>query len=794
MTSTNLTLFFRQLKNQKSYAFINFLGLTIGLATALLIGQYVLNEWTADGFIPHPERTFRLVRTSEINGAPYNIGVTSAPFATTIEQDYPDDVEATTRVINGNSLVSIGDKTFQEGDYLYVDPNFVSFFGLPLLHGDPNSVLAEANRIVLSKRTAEKYFGTTANAVGKTLKIDNSYDAIVSGVFDDLGYQSHLKFELVESNQALYSRRFWNEWWSNSLVTYLRLPPKVSAQNFNARLPNFMEKYFGDDFERMNARVGLQLEPVNDIYFAADTRYDPVQHGNRAGVLVFFFAAILLIVVACINYINLSTATAITRSREMAIHKVLGSGRAAIVWRMLVEAGLLTGISLLVALYISYLGRPWFEDVLNTNFIYQLPVGYMALFLLGLGIIVSLASGLYPGALMASFQPKKVLNSKSTSGIKQTNRLRKGLVVFQYALSTVLLCSTFVIYQQLEYLGHKDLGFDKEQVLIIPINNREISQQKGSFKNQVMHEPGIHEVSFTLSIPGGFYDATSIDVPALQSNIRMRVGFIDFNIVQTMGMEIVAGRNFNGNMATDSTQAVLLNEQAVKDIGMTTEEAIGQTLYMTSFDTLPRKVVGIVKDFNFTSLHDQIEPLIIGYSQRPGVIALKVSSDRIPESIAAAEKAWTNLVPAFPFNYSFLDERLDQQYQSELKQGRIFAFFALIAIFIACLGILGLSAFSASVRTKEIGVRKVLGASVLGIVKLLSKDFLKLVLVACLLAIPFAWYLMSNWLEGFAYKISIEWWVFIVAGLAGLLVSLLTVSVHSVRAALANPVESLKTE
>ena len=794
MITNNLKHILRQFKSQKSYILINFIGLTIGLATAMLIGTYVLNEWKADGFIPQPDRTFRLLRVSEINNEPYRIGVTSAPFATAIEQDYPDDVEATTRMLNGNSLVAVGDRKFEESDYLYVDPNFVSFFNLPLLHGDPKTVLSEEHRIVLSKQTAEKYFGSTAEAVGKTLKIDDDYDAIVSGVFDDLGYQSHLDFDLVESNQLLYNARFWSEWWSNSFVTYLRLNPKVSVQNFNSRLPDFMEKYFGDDFKRTGTKVGLEIEPVSDTYFAADTRYDPVQHGNRSGVLIFLFAAILLVVVACINYINLSTATAITRSKEMAIHKVLGSGKGVIIKRMLLESALLTGIALMVAMQIAYFAMPWFEGVLDTSFNYQIPIWQIAALVIGLGLLVSIASGLYPGVLMASFKPTNALKGNSKSGNKQTGRLRKGLVIFQYALSTVLLCSTFVIHQQLNYLGNKDLGFDKEHVLVVRMNNREISRQREMFTNELLREPGIKEVSFMNGIPGGFHDATSIDLPAMQKSLRMRTAFVDFNYVQTLGMEVVAGRNLSGELASDTMQSVLLNEQAVADIGVTTEEILGQTLYMTSFDSIPKKVVGVLKNYHFTSLHDKIEPLIIRYSGRSGVIAVKTSSNKIAASIATVEKAWSKVAPAFPLNYSFLDERLERQYSSELKQSRIFAFFAAIAIFIACLGIFGLAAFSASTRKKEIGVRKVLGASIVGIVSLLSKDFLKLVILACIIAIPFAWFLMDNWLAGFAYKIQIAWWVFLLAGLIGLLISLLTVSVHSVRAAVANPVESLRDE
>ncbi len=794
MFINSLKLTLRQFNRRKSYVLINLIGLTLGLTTAMLIGKYVMNEWYTDAFVPNAERTFRLVRVGEINLEPYDVGVTSAPYAPALESDYSDDIESTTRVLKGSSIVQIDNERFEETNYLYVDPNFISFFNLPLLYGDPKEALGEANRIVLTRQTAEKYFESAAAALGKILRIDNNYDAIVTGVFDDLPFQSHLEFDLVESNQSLYNLGFWTRWWNNSLVTYLRLNEAVSAENFNSRLPDFMDKYFGDDFARTGNKIGLKIQPLKDIYFASDTRYDPVKHGNRSGVMIFFFAAILLVVIACINYINLTTATAITRSKEMAIHKVLGSGKSVIIKRMLMESLLLTTLAILFALQLAYIALPWFSNLLGTTLNFEFPIWKLSLIIIALGLFVSFVSGFYPGLIMASFQPKKVLKGSAFSRNNSTGLFRKGLVIFQYALSTVLLCSTFLIYQQLNFLGSKELGFDKDQVLIIRSNNREIVRQSMTFKNELLRKPGIQSVSFMNGEPGGFHDATTIDLPSLSKDLRMRTAFVDFDYVTTLGLELIAGRGIQSNLASDSTESVLINEQALKDIGLAAEDILGQTLYMTAFDTLPKKVIGVVKNYHFSSLHDEIEPLVISYSPRTSMIAVKIQGDNITESIASVENVWTKMVPAFPFNYSFLDERLQRHYNDEIKQGQLFGFFAVIAIFIACLGIFGLAIFSASNRVKEIGIRKVLGASVLGIVVLLSKDVIKLVAISIIFASPIAYFFMDNWLDEFAYRINIHWGVFIIAGLIAVMVAFITVSFQSIKTALIHPANSLRSD
>lgn len=796
MINNRLKLIVRQLAKNKASTFINFAGLTIGMAAALFIGLYVLNEWQTDRSLPHADRTFRLLRVSGINNEPYAIGVTSAPFATALEQDFPADVEETVRVVEGNSLVAIGEQRFQEEKYYYADPNFLTFFEFPLLYGDSKTALSHLHSIVLTQETAQKYFGDASKALGQTLRIDNSYDAVVTGVLEELTAPIHLDFDLIESIHELKQANWWTEWWNNNLVTYVRLPPEASATALESRLPQFVDKYFARDFERTGSRIDLRLQPLLSIYFEADTRYDFVRHGNWQAVRIFSFAALLLILIACANYINLSTARATERSKEIGVYKVLGAGRASIVRQMLEESILLAAVSVIAATILVNLALPRFDQLFGVSLQLDIPIWMVVAALTVMTVLLALGAGLYPGLFLSSFKPASVLKGAVLSDKSTGNSvtLRKALVVFQFVLSVGLLSSTFLIQQQLDYLKNKSLGFDKEHVLLVNINNSALYDNRATFRQRLEQEPGVRQLSFLNGIPGGFHDATMIELPELGKHTKMRTAFSDFNFVQTLGLELVAGRDFNAQLASDSTQVALLNERAVAGLGLTAEEALGTKISLSYFDTIPKRVVGVVKDYHFSSLHDAIEPLIITPSFWGGLVAIKVQGERIPQVIAAAESGWKEHSPEYPFTYSFLDERLEQLYTSEARQGRIFAFFAGIAIFIACLGMFGLAAFAASTRTKEIGVRKVLGASVLNIVRLLSKDFILLVVIALVIASPLAWYFMQNWLDEFAYRIDIQWWVFVLAGGLAVAIAFLTVSLQSVKAALANPVESLRSE
>lgn len=794
MWNNYLKITFRQILKNKTAGLINFAGLGIGLAAAMIIGLYVYNEWQTDKHIPFPDRTYRMLRTSNINNEPYEIGITSAPFAPALEQDFEAEIAETVRLLDGASLIGLGEDRFQEENYYYADANFLTFFDLPLLYGNPETALKDLHNVVVSKAIAQKYFGDEKLAMGQTIRVDNSYDAMITGVLDELPGPMHFQPDLVESTLELAQAGWWSSWWNNNLCTYLRLKEGQTAEALTPFLPGFMDKYFGEDFQRNGNRIDLRLQAVQDIYFAKDVRYDPMRHGNRQAVNIFFITALLLVVIACANYINLATAKAVERSKEVSIHKVLGSGRARIVGQMLTESFVLTLASVLMATLIARWAMPNFEQLFSVDFAVDLSTPLVVGGLACLTLVVSLLAGLYPGWMMSSFRPAATLKGATQAGDRHTAGLRKGLIIFQFVLSVGLLCSTIFVRQQLNYLQNKELGFNKEHVLLLPINNPDIYNKRENFRQQLLREPGVKEVAFLNGVPGGHHDATSVQVPEMNQNIRMRTAFVDLNFVSTLGLEVVAGRDFNPELSGDSTQVVMLNERAVADLGTTKQDILGKRVLLASFDTIPRTVIGVVKDYHFTSLHDAIEPLIIAPSFWAGSIAIKADGGRVPQIISAAETAWNAQAPDFPFDYQFLDERLDRLYQSEEQQGRLFALFAGIAIFIACLGMFGLASFAAATRTKEVGIRKVLGASVSSIVGLLSADFIKLVLIAMLIASPIVWYFMDGWLQNFAYRIDLHWWVFIAAGLGAMLIAMISVGYQSIKAAVANPVESLKSE
>ncbi len=766
----------------------------MGLATAFLIGLYVVNEYRTDSGFPDSDRTFRLLRIANMQDDPYLIGVTSGPFGPALEADFPSDVQETIRVMPGNSLVQIDDQRFQEDNYYFADPGFLDFFGFTLLAGNPSTALLEPRSIILTQETAERYFDDPYAAIGKTLHVDNEYDAVVTGVLADIKTPTHLDFDLIESTLGLEGEEWWHEWWNNGLCTYVRLHPGSSEASLEARLPGFMDKYFGEDFVRTGGRMDLDLQPLQSVYFQSDTRYDPMLHGNRKALQIFMIAAWLLVVIASFNHVNMTTAKAVERSMEIGVYKVLGAGRGRIILQMIGESFLLTTISVVIACTIAWYAHPWFETAFDISLDLVFPIWQLVLYLLLAIALLSIMAGLYPGWLLSSFDILSAMKKSAGIGERGVPGVRRVLVVFQFALSVGLIIGTFVIQKQLTYLQNKDLGFDREQVLVMRVNNPELYQQRNAFRSMLEQEPGVKNVTFASGYPGGFHDATTVDFTGISEPVRMRTAFVDFNYVDTYGLKIIAGRNFSSLLASDSSEVLLLNESAVAELDMTQEKVLGMEGRLTMFDNVPRKVVGIVEDFHFTSLHNEIEPLVISTSFGGRNIGIKADGQRLPEVIAAAEEAWSTLAPAYPFQFQFLDDHLNRQYLSERRQGRLIGFFGSVAILIACMGMSGLIAFTAALRAKEIGIRKVLGASVTDIVTLLSRDFLIQVGVAILVATPIAFYLMRRWLEGFAHRTALGPDVFLMAGFAALSIALITVSYQSLKSALSNPVDTLRYE
>ena len=796
MIYQNFFLAVRHLLKNKTVAALNFLGLTVSLAAALLIGLMVRKEWLTDSFVQHPERVFRAVRTSAVDGKPYEIGVTAPNYAPALQADFGERVTETTRYFLDEIFISVGDKRFNEKKFAYTDANFFQFFNLHLLYGDVSTALSRPEAVVLTTETAAKLFGSPEAAMGKVIRWNNEADLEVTGIFAGMPANSHLEFDYVGALHRFKSEDWFNNWWNNNLCTYLKLAPGVSAASVTPELPGFIDKYFGRDIARQGGRIDLKLQPLSEVYWNDATRYDPVTHGNRRATTIFAWAALLLVVIACFNFINLSTSQATERSREVGVRKTLGAGRAELSSQFLMESFILVLASVMTAGVLAWAVLPAFNRQFEVDLkMSELSVLEAAGWLTGLMALVVLGAGFYPSVLLAGFRPATVLKQKANLSKGAVN-IRRGLTVAQFSLSITLIASTLIVNSQLQFIKNTDLGFDRENVVVIETYGTEVRREKlFTYRQKIAQYPGVMGQTVTDAAPGHTPDASIVEVGGRTDKPKINVMFADFEFAGTIGVPIVAGRNFDPSFATDTAKAVLINESACRTLGITPEQALGKDIRPIFFDSAWHQIVGVLKDYHFLSLRQTIAPLLIMPNYRyPGTLAVRVSGGHLPQTIEQLKQDWAELDPAHPFEFRMLDDRLARLYESEEKQGKLFGFFAFTAVFIGCLGMFGLATLLALQRTKEIGIRKVLGASVAGIASLLARDFLQLVLIAVAIASPGAWYLMREWLADFAYRIDMSWWMFAASGLLAVMIALASVGYQSVKAALVNPVRSLRSE
>ena len=784
----------RTLWKNRLFSLVNILGLSVGLAIALVIYLFVSAELSYDKFHVHGDQIYRVLRIGNINGEKYLIGVTSPPYATALETDFPSSVTSAVRVMTSDGQVTYQNHSFREENLFLADANFFEFFSFPLAKGDPATVLSTPNSVVISPEIAKKYFGD-ADPVGKTLRVDNQYDFTVTGVTAPNNLRSHLNFDMVASLAMFADADWYSNWWNNNLYTYVQIATPTAAAQVEAQLGAFIDKYLGDDFANFGSRIDVTLQPLSEVYFQNDVRYDSVLHGDRGAVMIFAAIALFILMIACINYMNLSTARAGRRAREIGVRKTLGANPGTLIVQFLTESFLVALLAMVIAIAAVELLLP----VFNTEFALdlQLPLAdpHMQLLLGAVLLIVTLAAGSYPALMLSSFRPVRVLKGRSPR-LAHTIFLRKGLVVFQFAISVVLIIATLLVGRQLDFLRNKNLGFNDKQVVLVRLDNSEIRQNRFQFKDRLRSEPGVRAVSLMSGEPGGFHDTMSHEVTGLDEKPRLRTVFSDVDYTKTLDIPIVAGRDFSESFGADGQQSVLLNETAVRKLGWSNEEAVGKRFKNVYTDSSYREVVGVLKDYHFASLKTPIEPLIVSCRDRgwAGTIAVKIDAGNAREAIAAMEKQWNAISPEYPFNYTFLDDSFFRLYRQEQQESRLFSVFTIIAIFIACLGIYALASFAADERTREIGIRKVLGATVPNLIQMLSQEFLLLVSIAGLIAAPLAWFAMRRWLENFAYHIPMEWWIYALAIGLALFVALATVIFQAIKASLANPVKSLRYE
>lgn len=799
----------RNLWKNKGFTAINIAGLAIGLACFILIALYVVDELSYDRYNEKADRIYRVDADIKFGGNELKLCVSSDPMGATLKKDYPQ-VEEYTRIYSseGDKLVKKGNEYIDEQHIVYVDSTFFNVFTLPAISGNTKIALDEPNTVVITELTAKKYF-STVDAVGKTIEIDKKPFKITA-VIKDIPQNSHFHFDFMMSMKNV--EYGFGNYLSHNFQTYIVLRPGTDYKAFEKNFPQVVDKYIlpqakqfmninsMDDFYKAGNMLAYHLMPLTDIHLKSDRFPELDANGNIQYVYIFAVVALFILLIACINFINLSTARSASRAKEVGIRKVLGTERKNLVFQFLTESTLMALISLVVAIGIAYLVLPLFNDIaaksLTVNSIFSAKIFP---FLIALPFLVGIVAGSYPAFFLSKFKPVSVLKGKINAGFKKSY-LRSSLVVLQFFTSILLIIGTVVVYKQLNYIQTTNLGFNKDQVLIINGYNA-LGSNDEAFKNEVLNMPGVKSgtISGYLPVSGSSRNDMSYSRESVQdskNSLSSQTWRVDYDYINTLGMEIVKGRNFSKDFGSDST-AVIINETAAKVLGY--DDPIGKKIYtnyqdMNGTRPVSYNIIGVVKDFHFESLRQNIYPLIMRLDHDNGLASFKVNTANIQPLIKQIEAKWKTMAPGMPFSYRFMDDAFDNMYRSEQRVGEVAITFAILAIFIACLGLFGLVTYMAEQRTKEIGVRKVLGATVSNLVTMLSKDFLKLVIIAALIAFPVSWWIMNAWLQDFAYRISIDWWVFLLAGFAALLVALATISFQAIKAALANPVRSLRTE
>ena len=798
----------RNLWRYKGFAFINILSLTIGIVGCLVIALFVWDEKKYDRFVPDKDNIYRIYEQRNDNNAITYAACVPPMFATFLNREYPE-VTTTARILMSNDkfLMENGDKKGYEDKGLLVDSSFFEIFPLKFISGDPAGALRDSGSIVISEDLAKRYFGNT-HPVGEVLKI-NKGNMMVKGVFANLPSHFHLNFHyLISMSSAGLPKDRMERWTWHQFYSYVKLKPRTNVQQLQSKFQAHVKKNIFPTFTQVGSTFLPFFQPLADIHLrSSDFIYDNAVRGNETYVKALSIIALFVLVIACFNFINLATARSFRRAKEIGIRKVVGAGRRQLILQFIGETILLSLFSMLLATIATFLIVPWLNQFTNKSIQFNpFTDPLLALTIIGAGIIIGMLAGIYPSLILSGFQPIKVLKNMKLAGGGRS-WLRHALVIVQFALSVLLIVSTIIVYRQTKYLNNKDLGFNKEQVLYFQVRDSLETNQKTleTFKSQLRSSSNILAVTSGYGLPGDQYAGDGVTLPTKngEKEYPANVFIGDQDYVKTLGLRIIAGRDFSRDMSTDVKEAFLVNETAVKEWGFgTPEKAIGQPIYWNAWaptDTTQRvkkgKVIGVVQDFHYKSLHEKVSASVIQlYPQVTYKVAVKLRTADIKNTLAFINSKWNEFVASYPLDYKFMDETYGAMYQNEEKLGDLLWIFTIMAIFIGCMGLFALAAFSAEQRTKEIGIRKVLGANALDIVGLLSRNFLVLVLISSFIAFPIAWWAMNNWLKDFPYRIAISWWIFGIAVVAAMAIALLTVSFQSIKAAIANPVKSLRTE
>lgn len=800
----------RNLWKNKGFSAVNIIGLAAGLATCLLIFLYVTDELNYDRYNEKADCIYRIDGDIQFGGNHLILAASPDPMGATLKKDFPQVEQYVRFRGHGGFLVKKGTENVQENKVIYTDSTLFDVFTLPLIAGDANTALVNPNSVVITESIAKKYFSST-NVVGKTLTINDTSNFKITGVIKDMPKQSHFNYDFFVSMYGQLSPYEINQWTSNNFNTYIVLKKGANPKALEAQFDAFTTKYLGpslqslnltmDQFKKSGNHISYTLTPLTSIHLYSNKSAELGINSNIEYVYIFSAIAVFILLIACVNFMNLSTARSSGRAKEVGVRKVLGSMRKSLIIQFIIESLLISCIALLLALAIAVLLLPYFNQLAGKEISLSLVTNVWLLpSLLLLVIVVGLLAGSYPAFYLSSFKPVEVLKGKLAAGFSGS-WLRSGLVVFQFWISIILIIGTLVVYNQLTYIRNKNIGYKRDNVLIIQ-NTDALGTQVNVFKNNVLKLNGVQDATMTGFLPTSDWrnDSPIFSDASLDQKkaVSLQIWNVDEHYIPTLNMQMAKGRNFSTQFLTDSS-GIILNEAAARLFGFA--DPLNKPLYlMNNFPVKESKdvsvlhVLGVVKDFNFNSLHDNVTPLCFLLKKQTGRIAFRITSANPHNLVKQIENEYKTIAPGQPFAYSFMDDDYNKMYDAEQRTGSLSATFSALAILIACLGLFGLVTYAAEQRRKEIGIRKVLGANVGNIVTLLSKDFLKLVLVAAIIAFPVAWWAMNQWLQSFAYRISISWWVFVFAGIIALLIAITTISLQAVKAALANPVKNLRSE
>jgi putative ABC transport system permease protein len=813
MLTNYLKVAWRNLLRNRTFSFINITGLAVGLGCFLLIALYVMDELSFDRYYDKAGNIYRINMDARWGGQELRMAESSDMMGPILKKDYPQ-VQEYTRLYHQSgdkALIRKGNEYITETRTAFVDSTFFRVFAFPAIEGDTRTALNDPHTVVITASTAARYFGSAGEAIGKMLKVQEGSKEVpykVNAVIADIPGNTHFHFDLLFSMKSLDYN--WGQIGNINFHTYLLLKPGTDPKGFENEFQDFIKKYLIPsmkdfhiyslaDFEKSGNRIRFSLIPVTRIHLYSDRQggEELSPSGSVQYVAIFSAVALFILLIACVNFMNLTTARSASRAKEVGIRKVLGTERKELVMQFLTETTLLVCLSLLIAIVIAFLALPLFNSLSGkTMTLLSLFSPVILPLLILLPFAVGMLAGTYPAFFLSAFKPIEVLKGRLKAGTK-SGTLRSALVVFQFTTSIVLIIGTIVVFRQLHYIQTRDLGFNKDQVLIVDGTDA-LGSNAEVFKKEVIQMSGVKGGTLSAFLPvskssRNVWNISKDPVQTPSNSFNIETWAIDDGYLPVLGIKLLKGRNFSPQFRTDST-ALVINETTARILGY--DDPIGKNIYI--FDNAGKPtaypIIGLVKNFNFETLHHEVRPLMFMLQNSIGLASFKVNTASIAPLIAEIRNKWTALAPGMPFSYRFLDDSFNEMYKSEQQVGKIAMIFSVLAILISCLGIFGLATFVAEQRTKEISIRKVLGASVQGLVGLLSAEFMKLVAISFLIAAPLAWWTMNKWLQDFVYRVNFSWWIFLVAGLTAFLIALITVSFQSVKAALTNPIKSLKTE